>query len=67
MRSDDSDVIELDMGGVALGAMPDIHLDERQMTINPGDCIMFYTDGLTEAFDLEDQMYGCLLYTSRCV
>lgn len=58
LRSDDSDVIELDMGGVALGAMPDIHLDERQMTINPGDCIMFYTDGLTEAFDLEDQMYG---------
>jgi len=51
-------VLELDKGGIALGALPDISLDDKQLILNPGDCLVLYTDGVTEAFNLQDQMYG---------
>lgn len=60
LRSETNDVIEIAKGGIALGALPDIHLKADEVTICPGDCMIFYTDGLTEAFNLKDQMYGDL-------
>jgi sigma-B regulation protein RsbU (phosphoserine phosphatase) len=51
-------VEELDKGGIALGALPDIHLEDRTLTLDPGDCLLLYTDGVTEAFDADEQMYG---------
>jgi sigma-B regulation protein RsbU (phosphoserine phosphatase) len=38
--------------------MPDITLEERSLNLLPGDCLVLYTDGVTEAFNAEDQMYG---------
>lgn len=52
------EVIEFEKGGIAIGAMPDIQLPQRQIKINPGDCLVLYTDGVTEAFNTMDQMYG---------
>jgi serine phosphatase RsbU (regulator of sigma subunit)/putative methionine-R-sulfoxide reductase with GAF domain len=49
---------ELKKGGIALGALDDIHLTQNQVMIQPGDCLVLYTDGVTEAFDEHDQMYG---------
>jgi sigma-B regulation protein RsbU (phosphoserine phosphatase) len=45
-------------GGIALGALNDIHLEQHQTHIEPGDCLVLYTDGVTEAFNGQDQMYG---------
>lgn len=53
-----NEIIPLDKGGVALGALPDIHLSDHELVLNPGDCLVLYTDGVTEAFNLHDQMYG---------
>ncbi len=57
IRSDQNRVDELEKGGIALGAMPDIHLEERSLKLNRGDCMVLYTDGVTEAFNTTDQMY----------
>lgn len=51
-------VIELDKGGIALGALPNIQLEDRRLELEPGDCLLLYTDGVTEAFNNDDQMYG---------
>ncbi|MDY6872690.1 MAG: GAF domain-containing protein [Chloroflexota bacterium] len=58
LRSESGEVRELGRGGIALGAMPDITLEERHLEILPGDCLVLYTDGVTEAFNTEDDMYG---------
>ena len=51
-------VAMLPTGGIALGALPNIRLEQKQVILNPGDCLILYTDGVTEAFNDQDQMYG---------
>jgi len=58
LRSNSELVIALDKGGIALGALADIELENQQLTLNPGDCLVLYTDGVTEAFNFHDEMYG---------
>ncbi|MEA3326402.1 MAG: PP2C family protein-serine/threonine phosphatase, partial [Chloroflexota bacterium] len=58
IRDQQNKVVEFSKGGIALGALPDIHLQQNQIILDPGDCLILYTDGVTEAFDLQDQMYG---------
>jgi GAF domain-containing protein len=58
LRIESDEVNELARGGIALGAMPGITLEERKLEIGPGDCLVLYTDGVTEAFNAEDEMYG---------
>jgi phosphoserine phosphatase RsbU/P len=58
IRNQNNDVLMLNKGGIALGALPDIQLPEHEIVLNPGDCLVLYTDGVTEAFNHHDQMYG---------
>ena len=58
IRQGQNDVIALEKGGIALGAMPSIQLPQYETVLNPGDCLVLYTDGVTEAFNQNDQMYG---------
>jgi phosphoserine phosphatase RsbU/P len=58
IRHEQSDIIMLEKGGIAIGALPNISLSDHQIMLNPGDCLVLYTDGVTEAFNLKDQMYG---------
>ncbi len=58
IRSSQNKVDELEKGGIALGAMPEITLEERSLKLNPSDCLVLYTDGVTEAFNTTDQMYS---------
>jgi sigma-B regulation protein RsbU (phosphoserine phosphatase) len=41
-----------------VGVMEDIHFSEAQLQLQPGDSLVLYTDGVTEAFDETDQAYG---------
>ena len=52
------DVFMLEKGGIALGALPNVHLPEKQIKLEPGDCLVLYTDGVTEAFNSHGIMYG---------
>ena len=58
IRDQHKDVIELKTGGIALGALPEIHLPQHETILHPGDCLLLYTDGVTEAFNQQDEMYG---------
>jgi serine phosphatase RsbU (regulator of sigma subunit)/putative methionine-R-sulfoxide reductase with GAF domain len=44
--------------GVALGASGESGFEEKTIRIESGESLLLYTDGLTEAFNLEDDMFG---------
>lgn len=44
--------------GTALGFEPGLVYDRLELTLRPGDAVVFYTDGVNEAFNLENEMYG---------
>jgi sigma-B regulation protein RsbU (phosphoserine phosphatase) len=45
-------------GGLVLGAMPDVEYPEHTVQLSPGDLLVLYTDGVTEAFNPADEAYG---------
>ncbi|MFP4058443.1 MAG: SpoIIE family protein phosphatase [Candidatus Brocadiia bacterium] len=45
-------------GGLVLGVEPEAAYEERQLTLQPGDVLLFYTDGLTETLDPDHQAFG---------
>jgi serine phosphatase RsbU (regulator of sigma subunit)/anti-sigma regulatory factor (Ser/Thr protein kinase) len=57
IRTDDG-VIELRATGMPLGLMPDIRYEETEGIIAPGSNVLLYSDGLVEAHDPSQQMYG---------
>jgi serine phosphatase RsbU (regulator of sigma subunit) len=57
-------VVELRATGMPLGLMPDMEYEELEAEIAPEECIVFYSDGLTEAHNPEREMFGSeRLYT----
>ena len=49
---------ELSARGILMGAFAEIQLEERQIDAAPGDLLVFYTDGVTEAIDADNKMFG---------
>ena len=45
-------------GGVALGVLPDALYEERPLALSPGDTLLFYTDGVSEAESPTGEQYG---------
>ncbi len=45
-------------GGVALGVMPDLPYREDRTTLNPGDTLVLYTDGVSEAMNAHGEEFG---------
>ena len=41
-----------------LGMMEDIEFEEHEFSLNPGDTLFVYTDGVPEATDSSEQMFG---------
>jgi len=44
----------LEAGGLLLGVLPDAPYEEGTVTLDPGDLLAFYTDGVTEAWSATD-------------
>jgi sigma-B regulation protein RsbU (phosphoserine phosphatase) len=53
-----STLIELPSTGMALGVFEDVEFEERRVQLGPGDFILLYTDGVSEAMDPESRMFG---------
>ena len=59
LRHADGSVEVLDgEGGLVLGAMPGVEFPEHSIQLLPGDRLVLYTDGVTEAFNAADEAYG---------
>ncbi len=57
IRTDDG-VIELRATGMPLGLMPGVRYEETEGVIAPGSNVLLYSDGLVEAHDPNQEMYG---------
>ena len=55
---DDESVEELPTGGLMLGVFPDVHLVDHHVRLGPGDAMVLYTDGTTEARDRSGDQFG---------
>jgi sigma-B regulation protein RsbU (phosphoserine phosphatase) len=66
-----------DVGGPPLGLFPDLEYAESKVTFNPGDILVLYTDGITEAMNAESEQFsperldqiltGCSMSASQIV
>jgi serine phosphatase RsbU (regulator of sigma subunit)/putative methionine-R-sulfoxide reductase with GAF domain len=54
----DGEVRELTTPGIALGVLEDVVLGEDQVTLEVGDILVCYTDGLTEAINGAEEAFG---------
>jgi len=43
---------------VIFGFVPEPEYRARQLLLEPGDCALLFTDGISEATDLQDEMFG---------
>jgi serine phosphatase RsbU (regulator of sigma subunit) len=48
----------LETTGMALGVLEGIHIADLKIELNQGDFLIFYTDGVTEAFSPDGEMFG---------
>lgn len=58
VSGEDNTVRAIGPTGTPLGIMPDPLYDQECTTLTEPSCLMIYTDGLTEAFDRNGEMFG---------
>ena len=52
------DAEELRARGMPLGLMPEMSYEEKEIVLERGESILFYSDGLVEAHDPQREMFG---------
>ena len=45
-------------GGMALGIDDSVYYEEKQLQLKPQDCLLVFTDGISEAMNASDDLYG---------
>ena len=59
VRGDPHYVRTLEEGrGIALGVVPEVNIKYAELVLEPDDLIVMYTDGITEAFNPQDEEFG---------
>ncbi|MDT8357606.1 MAG: SpoIIE family protein phosphatase [Methanomicrobiaceae archaeon] len=58
VREESDSVRELDPTGIALGALEGAEYDEKTVSLKSGDIIVLYTDGITEAMNDREELFG---------
>jgi len=58
LRRADGRIHWLDVGATPLGAFPDMVYDEATVDLEPGDTLVLFTDGITEAADATGEFFG---------
>jgi sigma-B regulation protein RsbU (phosphoserine phosphatase) len=67
LRKKTGDIEELNLTGIAVGALEDAEYNQVELQLSSGDVIVLYTDGITEAVNDREEMYDVprLLETIR--
>ena len=45
-------------GGVALGLVPGLEYEQNSIVLQPGETVVLYTDGVTEAMNIDQEEFG---------
>lgn len=48
----------LDTGGLPLAVMDDLEYQQNQITLEKGDCIFIYSDGITDSMNRQEEQFG---------
>jgi sigma-B regulation protein RsbU (phosphoserine phosphatase) len=61
-REHNKSLESIQSGGIMLGMIPDIErfLEEKELYLAPGDKVLLYTDGVTEALDESGDRFGLI-------
>jgi sigma-B regulation protein RsbU (phosphoserine phosphatase) len=51
-------LVELKPTGMALGILEDFPFEQRTVRLDPGDCLVLYTDGVTDATSADGRYFG---------
>ncbi len=54
----DGETVELMVGGIVLGMMPDMTFETETIALKAGDRIVLFTDGITEAMNRQEEEFG---------
>jgi len=57
-NNNEKNIIQLSEGGPIIGQFPEIQFDEGEYQLESGDRLFLFTDGLTEAADSDNQLFG---------
>src|ERR671913_1184988 len=57
-RHRNGDAEELRARGMPLGLMPGMSYEEKEVVVDAGESVLFYSDGLVEAHDPQGEMFG---------
>ncbi len=52
------ETLRLEAGGPVIGLLPDVEYEERSLTLQSGDLLLAYTDGISEAMTLDEEEWG---------
>lgn len=68
--SPSGETTRLDEGGILLGVFPDVAYKRGRIELRPGDILAAYTDGISEATDVQGEQFGLkgivdMVYTCR--
>ncbi len=58
-RKTSDDVDELRARGMPLGLLPGSVYEEKEVNLEPGEVVLFTSDGIAEAHNPEGEMFGC--------
>jgi sigma-B regulation protein RsbU (phosphoserine phosphatase) len=57
-RAASDTIVRLEPGGTVVGLLEGACYEQGSVRLNPGDVLIFYTDGISEAMDLDDEEWG---------
>jgi serine phosphatase RsbU (regulator of sigma subunit) len=58
LRHQDGKIECLDVGGLILGMMCDVHYEQATVSLTSGDLLLCYTDGVSEAMNGREEEFG---------
>ncbi|HEY3156478.1 MAG TPA: PP2C family protein-serine/threonine phosphatase, partial [Candidatus Eisenbacteria bacterium] len=54
----DGSIRRLERGGLPIGPFPDTTFEEEETPLDPGDTLVLYSDGVSDAADANDEAFG---------
>jgi sigma-B regulation protein RsbU (phosphoserine phosphatase) len=58
VRRRDGTLVDLQSGGLPLGLFEQAEYEQGEIALSPGDALLLYSDGISEAVDLRNQEFG---------